>query len=915
MAVSMDVQVMADGEHEPLSVADCRIRCQTAGPGCDTGFGGLALVGTSVGPYQVLEKLGAGGMGEVFLCHDTRLHRKVALKCLATGDSDENQTGLLREARAAARLTHPHIAGIYDVLEHDGRAFIVMEYVEGASLRSRLLRGSLSPDEAIAIGRQLADALAAAHEQGVIHRDLKPSNVQLMPDGKVKVLDFGVAKMIARLDRASDVPTTTDVVASRERSDSPGTPVYMAPEQLVSGQVDARSDIYSLGVVLFEMTTGRRPYLETNAVALAVAMTASPPPPPDAIDPRVPRRLSSVIVKALQREPFNRYQSAGELRAALDELTEPTTHEVVRPRRAAASRRVLWTTVVGAALFSGLAMLAFPRNGPLRRVFSGAPPRTLAILPVDNPTDDPRAGHLGSIVASVAAANLRSIEKVHVVPREVTARFAGSRRDVDALRRAAAADYVLDLTITRFGPSPEIAARLSRTDPAAVEWQATLAGGPVQIEDALMDGVIQALTATRRQGVTLRDDERARLHALPTRSDVAMMDYADANALLDRSDLSDNVVQAIDRLQQAVDADNRFALGYAALASAVLFRYERTRDSSLIDRASAAVATALRLDARLSASQYASGYLQYVTGRREDAIVSLQRAIALDPDNDAAHRLLGLRLYANQGRMDDAVAEVRHAVAIRPESFENHYRLGIVLFIAGRYQEAVDAYKHATELQPRRADVFTNLGAAYHYMGDVKQAIGNYEHAIGLGAGDAQGYANLAVSYFFAGRHDDALRTCLEAIRRDPTRASLQRDLGDYYLKLGRTREARAAYARAMDLARQSIAVNPRDSGSVAIVAQAEAHLGDRLAAEGHVAEALTLSPEDRDIQMRAAKTYIVLGDTAAALEHLRLSVERGYPPQLARDDPELTALASSPGFEDAVAAGLRARARAGTVR
>jgi serine/threonine protein kinase len=371
-------------------------------------------------------------MGEVFLCQDPRLHRKVALKCLTTGDPADDQSAILREARAVARLTHPRIASVYDVLEHEGRAFIVMEYVKGESLRTRLGRGLPSPDEAIAIGRQLADAaLAAAHAHGVIHRDLKPSNVQLMPDGTVKVLDFGVAKMMPRLD-ASDEPTTTHM-PSRERSDTPGTPVYMAPEQLVGGHVDVRSDIYSLGVLLFEMTTGRRPYIETNAAALAVAMSTSPPPPPDAIDPRVPRRLSSVIVKALQREPFNRYQTALELGAALDELIEPTTRKVVDDRRDGADRRRFWRLAVAGI---GLATLAIGvwllSSNRFRRASPSAAPSVLAILPVDNPADDARAEHLGSAIASIVAGNFRSVDTLRVLPRESTAalrpRAEGRRR-------------------------------------------------------------------------------------------------------------------------------------------------------------------------------------------------------------------------------------------------------------------------------------------------------------------------------------------------------------------------------------------------------------------------------------------------------------------------------------------------------
>lgn len=875
------------------------------------------MLGTSVGPYKVLEKLGSGGMGEVFLCHDSRLHRKVALKCLTTGEPDDAQAGVLREARAVARLTHPHIASVYDVLEHEGRAFIVMEYVEGESLRSRLLRGALSPDEAIAIGRQLASALEAAHAHGVIHRDLKPSNVQLMPDGTVKVLDFGVAKMMPRLD-ASDEPTTTHM-PSRERTDTPGTPVYMAPEQLVGKQVDVRSDIYSLGVLLFEMTTGRRPYAETNAAALAVAMSTSQPPPPDAIDPRVPRRLSSVVVKALQREPYNRYQSAHDLGAALEELIEPTTRQAVHLSLQTARARPMWAVaivgvtlaIVGAAVWRPLLTTA-----GLRRPPPAAAQPLLAILPVDNPTDDAQAEHFGSAIASIVASNIRSIDKLRIAPRESTVAFARNRRDVAALKRAIAADFVLDLAVTNVTPTPRIVARLSRTDPPSVEWQDTISGSPVHVEQSLMDGIARALTGSRdrRSHIELNTDDRTRLGKLPTRNDAAMLAYVESQALLDRNDVVDNVVRAIDRLQQAVDADGNFAVGYAALGTALLMRYERTRDRSLIDRANSAVSTALRLDAEQSAAQYASGYQQYVIGRREAAITSLQRAIALDPDNDAAHRLLGWRLFANQGRMDEAVSELQHAVRIR-DSFDNFYRLGTVLYLAGRYQEAVDAYRKATELQPRRADAYTNLGAAYHMLGDVKQAIGNYEHAVGLGAGDAQAYGNLAVSYFFSGRYEDALRTGQDAIRRDPNRAGLHRDVGDYYAKLGRTREARAAYTRAIELSRQLVAVNPRDALAVMTIALCEAHLGDRLAADRHIAEALTLSPEDRDVQMRGAKAYIILGNTEAALEHLQSAVEHGYPAQLARDDPELTALKSSPAFENAVTSGLRARARAGASR
>jgi serine/threonine protein kinase/tetratricopeptide (TPR) repeat protein len=871
------------------------------------------LPGDSIGPYQIREKLGSGGMGEVFLCLDTRLQRMVALKCLTNRDAGDDDNNILREARAAARLTNPHIASVYDVLEYEGRAFIVMEYVEGESLRTRLLRSSLSPDLAIAIGLQLADALCAAHTQGVIHRDLKPSNIQLMQDGTVKVLDFGVAKVIPRVEGVTEAPTTRRTGAGG-RSDSPGTPVYMSPEQLIGGRVDTRSDIYSLGVVLFEMVTGRRPYIETDAVALAVAMTTSRPPPPDAIDPRVPRRLSSVIVKALQHEPFNRYQSARELGDALQELIEPTTREVPPPfvenvSRRRFSRLALAAVVVAVAGALGWLIASSRARTPAPNAASSV----LAILPVDNPTGDPHASYLGEAMASLVAANFRTIGSLNVVSRASTIEFARRRNDLQALKDQLGAAYVLDVTVKTARPSPELTARLRRPGDPEAGWQQTLSGDPVEIERALIEGVARTLSGWTRRRFT--DAEWSRLRRLPTARGDAVAAYTEARALLEQTNVPASIERAIARLQDAINVDPSFAGGHAWLGAAILMRWERVRDAALIERATPAVTKALQLDPELSAAHYANGMLLNITGRRDAAVQSLRRAIELDPDSDDPHRLLGWRLLSAQGKTDEAVGELREAVRIRPDSFENYYRLGNVLYLAGRYREAVDAFRAATELQPRRADVFTNLGATYHMLGDVEQAIGNYQHAISLGAGDAQAYGNLAYFYFLAGRDKQALQTSLEAVKRDPTRASLQRDLGDYYSKLGRTREAHGAYQRAIELAQQSYAVNSRDAAAVMIMALSEAHIGDRVAAERHVAEALTLAPDDRDTQMRSAKVYIVLGNATAALEHLQVAIERGYSPQLARDDPELTALKSSPGFENAVTAGQRARARAGTSR
>jgi eukaryotic-like serine/threonine-protein kinase len=265
-------------------------------------------VGATIGPYEVVRQLGAGGMGVVWLAEDTRLNRKVALKTVKTVEADttEGRQRLLREARAAAALNHPHIAAVHDVLDVDGKVIVVFEYVEGETLSARLHRGPMALAEAVEVAWQLADALAAAHQEGIIHRDLKPSNVVLGPESRAKVLDFGIARMVpAGADMSASAPGTIG-------GGLVGTPGYAAPEQYLSRNVDGRADLYALGVMLYEMIVGRRPFPSNDAVTVAGAVLRDEAPRLSASGLSVPAKLDTLVARLLERDPESRLR----LRAA-----------------------------------------------------------------------------------------------------------------------------------------------------------------------------------------------------------------------------------------------------------------------------------------------------------------------------------------------------------------------------------------------------------------------------------------------------------------------------------------------------------------------------------------------------------------------------------------------------------------------
>ncbi len=848
-----------------------------------------------IGPYRVLEIIGAGGMGEVYLAEDTRLHRKVALKALreVPGDDIDVRERLLREARAIAALNHPHIAAIYDVVESNeggsARSVIVMEYVPGETLGSRLRRGKLTIAEALTIGIEVADALTAAHRHGIIHRDLKPANIRLTPEGRVKVLDFGLARTFAAESIDTTVVTPTEHGPLTGPGHVAGTPGYMSPEQLRGQPLDHRTDIYSLGVVLFEMLAGRRAFAG-DFIGTAVAALTAPTPHVRAVEPGVPPAVDALVARMMSLDVFARPATAAEVLGELERLRGDVTGGLgaAAPVAHKRSRVMAYAGVATAVLIGGATV------GVLnyRRIL---PPPTrerpvIAVLPLTNLSGDASKDYLGIGIADTLTTNLARLSSVSVISRGA---------DVDAARTAAIATIARDLganlivqgSVQQAGDRLRVSAKLVRPT-GDIAWagdaESTLSD-LFAIESRLANALVDALQ------VNVTPAERQDATRPPTLDRQALDDYWRGIALIDRNDPASRAA-AIDALQHAVERDPEFALAHAALGESYRNKYAETNDRTWITRATSEVTRALQIDPGRADVRLSLAVVYRDTGRTGSAVDELRRVLADQPSNDNAHRILGEILGA-EGRADDAQRELLQAVNLRPQYWRNHASLGQFYLSAGRLQDAVQAFTRRADLRPDEPTAFLQLGAACQALGDNARARSNYERAIQLQP-NAGAYSNLGLIHYSERRYADAVTAFEAAVKLRPNRALYRRNLGDAYLKVDRKADARVEYGKAVQLAQEQLAINPSDATLESQLAVYEAKFGRRQEALHHAEGAVVLNSTSVDVLYRRAVVLALTGDGAAAVKALAEAVQRGYSATLAREDDDLTSLHGRVDFQ-----------------
>ena len=712
-----------------------------------------SLIGLEFSHYRIIEEIGSGGMGVVFRAHDQHLEREVAIKVLHPGTiSDKGaRKHLHKEALALSKLNHPNIATIYDFDIQRGIDFLVMEYILGVTLNEKLAGGPLPEDEVLRLGMQLSDGLAAAHERGVVHRDLKPRNLQLTSDGRVKILDFGLAKLRQPLAEGAVAETTL-----RTQTIS-GTVAYMAPEQLMGEEVDARTDIHGAGLVLYEMATGQRPFAEVQSGQLIGAILRRPPAQPRTLNPKVSPELERIIGKCLEKEPENRYQSAGELSVDLRRLGAPSAKVAVLPRRA----RIRWRRVAlgGATVVAVLAVLVSLNVGGWRTRLSDHVPaariESLAVLPLENLSRDPEQEYFAEGMTDALIAELSQISALRVISRTSVMRYKGTQKPLPEIARELRVDGVVEGSVQREGDWVRIRAQLIYAPRDMHLWARSY---DRELRDvlALESSVARAIADEIQVKVT--PQEQARLSAALQVNPEAYEDYLRGRYEWNKR-TAEGLRGAIQFFQQVIAKDPRYALAYAGLADSyfsLAYSVEVQSPREAVPKARAAAAKALALDGTLAEAHAALGAIRFFhdwdwAGAENE----FKHAIALNPGYATAHHWYGLYLEW-MGRIPEATAELQRAQQLDPLSLIISVNVSSAYYVAHDYSRAVEQLRNTIELDPDFWLAYWNLGAVLIALKQYPEAIADLRKAVELSGGNTGALAALGYGYAAAGERSKA---------------------------------------------------------------------------------------------------------------------------------------------------------------
>jgi len=871
------------------------------------------MIGTTLGHYRIVEQIGAGGMGVVYRAHDERLDRDVAIKVLpeeVAGDPDRLHR-FEREAKAVAKLDHPNILAIHDFGSEDGLAYAVMELLDGESIREVIRSGGLTTGKAAEYARSIADGLAAAHDKGIVHRDLKPENAFLTKDGRIKILDFGLAKLkLPEANLTTETPTATLDTAPGGLL---GTIPYMAPEQVKGQPADHRSDIFALGVVLYEMLTGHRPFGGTTGVETAAAILKEDPEPISVAAPAVSPSLGRVVSRCLEKRPEDRFNSAHDLALTLGAIDTTAPIPLVEDQSLIAKRWPHILAVLIAAVI-GLLVILPPEALFERRSEepAEAPLPRIVILPFDNlgsPDDD----YFADGMTEEITARIASVQGLQVISRTSAVRYAGTDKSIQEMGEELGVGYVLEGTIRwargEGASRIRITPQLIRVEDDTHLWAETY--------DRVLDDVFEvqseiAQKVTAELGIKLGGGEKGLLGSKPTDNLKAYQAYLRGRYWATRPHFTyENWERRMQAFQQAVELDPDFALAHAELARGhALVRYFRH---------------------------------DLTPGRLEAADTAAARALELAPGDPNVHLDLGYYRLWGYRDTDGALEEFERASRELAGNADVLGLMGDLYYVQGRWEDALDAYRSGIELSPRDADLISNVAWVLETLRRYPEALAASDLAISLAPDAFWPYFLKALTLW--GWHGDASRSrsvfealpisaegwerwgwywqeiyegrYLEALERlgSPTDGWIRIKmfarpnalLAAYaFDMLGDAEAAASAYEIAKGLLEADVIASPGDPrlhSSLGIVYAAQGRHEDAVR-EGKLA--CELLPRSKDgyyylpFVVDLAHIYTILGDNEAALEQLEhLLANPSYlSAPFLRMDPRWDPLKDDPRFQ-----------------